>query len=203
VLEGLQVSLKPPWRWQDVVMRHLKELLATYIGKLNVNKAAVELPTLSEEPTPTPEDVSAVNTVARRITLHQNERHLKSLKFLRMRWRADEKGLELQIPSLRTPALVGAFFGWTDWSQGLPTPPTYAVSASLTGSAKPPIIPLHTVAAFKGLEADGVVLYLRESSLGGGPRDEDPDRTSKAYVGVSRAHLSLYIVGHWSVLSQL
>jgi nucleoside phosphorylase len=200
VLEGLQVSLKLPWRWQDVVMRHLKELLAAYIGKLNVTKVAVELPTLSEEPTPTPEDVSAVNTFAKRVTL----RHpVHPLKFLRARWRSDEKGLELQITSLRTPAWIGAFFAWADWSQGLPTLPTYAVSASPTGSAKYPLIPLRTVAAFKGLEVDGVVLYLREYSLGGGPRDEDPHRMSKAYVGVSRAHLSLYIVGHWSMLSKL
>jgi nucleoside phosphorylase len=200
VLEGLPVALGPQLDWQKVVRRHLEEILTTHLGKPQGNKILPELPELSERPVPAQEDVLAVNAFVQRV-IGLRGAVRPHYQAHRLHWRVVGKMLKFNVgPSVLTIAQVTHFFGWTDWSQGLPTVQSHEIRSTGGGSNT---IPLHTVAAFKGLEADGIVLYLRESTLGGGPQPEDPHRMAKAYVGVSRARFLLHIVGDGLLLPYL
>jgi hypothetical protein len=78
-----------------------------------------------------------------------------------------------------------AKFMFDDWADDMPesTGPEYTLINGATPT--PGTIPYFTVSSFKGLEADGVVLFVPT------PR---PDLDAIAYVGVSRAKLALDIV---------
>jgi hypothetical protein len=57
------------------------------------------------------------------------------------------------------------------------------------------VIPIHTVASVKGLEADGVILFISPGTgRAGEVATSAAARRAPAYVGVSRARILLHFV---------
>lgn len=165
LIYGAQVEHAPKKRWQDFVMRYLRNY-----GKPNF--------TLSGELTPTPEDVRLVQTFAARFypKTWGEPRDLRNRQA--WRWTVSANGFGL-LGEYRL-----AKFTFEDWHEDLPVVHGERIRI---GEDAPDVttVPLYTISSFKGLESDGVILFLPNNI---------PDLESQAYVGTSRAKLMLYIV---------
>ena len=90
------------------------------------------------------------------------------------------------------PPDLTSFFLSGDWFETLPKPREVTISSDGRNREGDRLL-LPTVRSFKGLEADGIVLFLRS------PRDE---LEANLYVGISRARLLLCVIAHADVLSR-
>lgn len=176
VLDRLVVETSEPWHWQDTVLECLRT-----IG------AGGPFPSMSSAPAPTHKDVVAVCEWARRwVATQYGGRHdhlAPTLK--RLRWYPREGGRGLGPRA--SPSEIAAFLCRPDWHAGIPAPQHVRVVADAPASRS--VIPLHTVASFKGREADGVVLYVARAADG-----LASVRRALAYVGVTRARFLLHII---------
>jgi hypothetical protein len=177
ILNGLEISLSPQWRWQDAVRNTLGGL-ATQCGYRG------EYPDLSSAFWPSPTDIEKVTRYAEGIAASKTAIQWgvpTPSRINRVTWTAAGTSLSLSRASSRTWL---QFFLRGLWVQALPT----LEAVTLTPGAGEPEageIRLATIPSFKGLESDGVILFIRA------PMDED-DAT--LYVAISRARYLLYLV---------
>jgi hypothetical protein len=178
--------------WQEVVRRSL---------------GTSHLP-LSNDAYPNQDDIQIVANYARSRQSLPQSTDAKALHQMRegarhgaktIRWRLRDGQLSLsplRYGSMAGPSPFLAFFSRQDWDEGLPKPITATVSAEgrANNSSHTPTIPLFTVGTFKGLEADGVILFIRS------PRNE---LEANLYVGVSRAVGYLNIVADPAMLTRV
>lgn len=177
-LSAAEVRIAPAWRWQDAVRSYFKRLGGR---RLHPSGAADDL-MLSDSPVPTDTDLEAV----RRHFLPlcgppPTEYHLH-----RLRWREDSSqgGTYGEIFPPSSPAKVAAFLASSEWATSLPREHVYrfANDGEVTDDAT---LRLWTVDAFKGLEADVIILYCASSMC---------LTKERLYVGISRARHTLHLV---------
>ena len=161
-LEGLTVILRPLWKWQEAVQRFMSEL------------------ELSDEPYPTAADIEVVREMARKTTPPDvSESQLKTV-----RWMDSNDQIVLSHPFGSHFKRARLFFQSADWAAGIPRPKTVKITFHTDGD--PSEIQLFTVSSYKGLEADGVVLFV--------PALQVDQLESNIYVGLSRARFLLHLV---------
>ncbi len=163
---------------------------------------------LSSDAYPNQNDIEDVMKFARGFQSHQsmdaklyhlNREHTRQ-RTMRTRWRLQGEKLTLSQPPTRGAGAdllsFATFFSQADWAEGLPKPRTITVSAEkpATDSERTATIPLFTVGTFKGLEADGVILFIRSV------RDE---LEANLYVGMSRAIGYLNVVAEPTILKRI
>jgi len=167
ILHGLEVADPRSWQWQEAVRRHLATL------------SPRSLPVLSAAPFPTEEDIRIVREFVRGIPI-SSEMAFRSAR-MPLQWRTGElfTGAE---PAVNRVPRIAAFFQSEKWVEGIPPVKMYRVAAG----KDPGSISLFTIGAFKGLEADVVVLFA--------PQAAPLHRSATSYVGISRARLLLYVV---------
>lgn len=192
VLNGLTVTVPNQWRWQDAVVRSLLPVVRRYgysSGALG-QPIPIGLPQLSSEPWPTDHDIAAVTATARRLR-DRAELHGAVLHDGRgLYWKEGASGLYLlNRPDLANAAL--GFFSSRHWADSLPQPRHFVLGQSADGKIQ---IPIWTTSTFKGLESDGVVLFLRQAQH---------NFDANVYVAVSRARLYLNIVTEATTLARV
>jgi len=192
-LNGYEVIFAPLWKWQDVVCEYLTTI-ATQIKGLNHKP---NLPDLSPNILPNQEDMFNVFKFTQQVIINLVYRdsvlpliHDYKVK-MPIKWRDTGENLVLLGRTHSVYALL-AFFTSEEWAKDIPQPKKARISANRE-STNIEQIQLSTVASFKGLESDGVILYI----------DSQRDNLeSNLYVGVSRAKFVLYIVGaHPAILN--
>ena len=173
ILDGVEVSIRPKWKWQDVVYE--------YLGHTE----------LSNQPVPTKEDIKAVMEHAKKVipALFRNSSQIR-----KMNWKATDNHIVLSNPFKKDDKKRGrGFFLLEDWAEGIPPVPKKIIS---TEAASENHIPLKSVDSFKGLEADNVVLVIPANTL-----SDRKELESILYVGLSRARFLLHIIVDKSVAS--
>jgi hypothetical protein len=172
ILYGEKINLLPTKNWQDFITSYL----ARY-GHIRF--------TLSTSPRPTKEDIRAVKDFAQAHYPREwsTPRELRTTSH--WHWINGEHGISLG-GSMRL-----AKFVFDDWADDMPEIKGPEYTLINVGTPTPGTIPYFTVSSYKGLEADGVVLFVPT------PR---PDLDAIAYVGVSRAKLALEIVAERRVV---
>jgi hypothetical protein len=126
----------------------------------------------------------------RRVTL----RFTGQSRLYKCTWRVHEDTLDLDYK--RNTDCLATFFASENWADGIPRPKTLEIIASNEAprDVQRPMIPLYTISEFKGLEADGIVLFVMS------PREH---MEASLYVGLSRARLFLNVVIQRHTLSRI
>ena len=204
-LEGCQlvnteVTIRTSERWQQRVVHYFDRAL-NYYSRKGVTTSndgpeivARNLSGLSDEPFPTPEDVSVVNETAKVFTISRElQRSVLDDPKLRtpFRWQVDGQRLRLmrRHPKPISSAEIAIFFAGDEWLKGLPEPKRFRLTAEARrGKGYLRIFDLN---AFKGLEADSIIF------LAGAFR---PMRDQEMYVAISRARFALVIGDYGGVI---
>lgn len=176
-INGFQVLPRPTWQWQQVVN--------DYLGDLPDG--------LSEEPYPTPDDVQLIVEFARRTLPDDYEPSGRGEK---IQWNITNNRLYLSHLFGKNIQRLRGFFASPNWADDLLKSPSLQVS----NKPLPPEegIRLYSVSAFKGLEADGVILYMPHPYHG-----TLAELEASVYVGLSRARLLLYMVIHRDLTAKI
>lgn len=190
-LTGLTVTVPSRWKWQDVVARSLLPLMRRYGSRKGPlgQPQPLPLPEVSTMPRPTECDIAAVTGLARRLGQRVTGFDIALRDSYRVHWREEPDGPV--ISNARGPHAALAFFASGRWAEGLPQP--WSVVLGKADSCET-TIPIWTTSTFKGLESDGVVLFLRRSQH---------SFDASVYVAVSRARLYLNVVAEAGTLSRL
>ena len=191
VLEGLVVSRRQPYNWEATV----SAVFADVRRKQRVHKYRLEdLASLEQAllRAPMNEDGAVLATYATVVAdiAQQARRTMFLLALFRLhplhprpcRWSRD--GTTLRLLGMRSVDDLFAFFSDPKWVDGLAGPGPVRLVSGPRVLAKDEVR-LSTTEAFKGLEADHVVLFVA------GDREE---LAKHLYVGVSRARGSLHLV---------
>lgn len=181
VLNGVEVANpvdpRDP-RWQDAVNRYLGKYVS---GPL----------IFSDGMTPTENDISNVTRRARDALIKlQGSTHLMQ-GLPKLRWRPGHilTGYQLAI----SPRRLLSFFADPSWADELPENLKVYVTAFGINHDNLTSIPLYTLSGFKGLESDGIVLYIHSPA--------DVSKTN-LYVGLSRAKVLLCVVASLEIISR-
>lgn len=201
MLAGLSVRTVPTWSWRDAVLRVFTALpkpkLSTRARSAGWTPEPLpDVPVLSREPLPTEADKQAVANYCRvvRKIWSQGElgvlhRHPDLMRRQSTRWRSDGT-----IQSLSASATLD-FFETEEWAKDLPASSTVTLtphsdcSEQHTGR-----LPLYSIGAFKGLEADGAVVLVRGDCEGLMPH---------LYVAFSRPKALLHAVVDIGVIHRI
>ncbi|MEK4032531.1 hypothetical protein WOC76_03680 [Methylocystis sp. IM3] len=144
---------------------------------------------MSREPLPTAKDAALVREIAGAFSISRDVRQ-KVLSYWHprnyLRWRLKDQKLKLhrRDPATLVAAEFLMHFEREDWSDGLPTPKNFRLVAERR-EATFDDIQVFDLSAFKGLEADTIILVI------GGHLPMRPEET---YVGFSRARFALAVV---------
>lgn len=191
VLNGLTVTVPNRWRWQDAVARSLFPVLRRYgysRGPVGEPQPVMGLPQMSSEPWPTERDIAAVTALARRLQVNTHGAPVHDGRGLY--WKEGASGLYLLSRPDPSLAALG-FFASGHWADSLPQPRHFVLGQPANGKIQ---IPIWTTSTFKGLESDGVVLFLRQAQH---------NFDANVYVAVSRARLYLNIVTEATTLARV
>ncbi|HNN93622.1 MAG TPA: hypothetical protein PKI03_15180 [Pseudomonadota bacterium] len=203
ILNGISIELAHVWRWQDVVLTYLNSIISTgallsakyFPQPMSAKKKGYRvnpdesMPVLSNGCYPTPDDIVQVSAWASRLAERQRRlpgetgRRGRVAGDTRPRWTA--VGQRLYLSGRMTPEKLLEFFRHPEWADELPRPRQVRIVAEGDATAPEPQIPLFSVGAFKGLEADGVIFY-EPAGLAG--------HSALRYVGISRARWLLHLV---------
>jgi len=165
VLEGLTVTLRPKWRWQEAIYRYFSDL------------------ELSDEPAPTPNDIRLVRNAARKTALAEPPYPTTELR--QVKWVVGPDRIILSHSQGEHIKRSHRFFQSDDWAKGIPRPKSVRITSE-EGADPESTIRLFTVSSYKGLEADGAILFLPASRV---------DRLeANIYVGLSRARFLLHLL---------
>lgn len=168
ILNGLEITQRFNWTWQEAVRNYLQ----TGAKAFNTTEP---LPALSDAPVPTQDDIEAVVHFATQIT----GRKFAIETSKRMWWVVEENKFQLS-PAPHRHWMT--YFTSPSWANGLPEPKMFQLS--LAGN-RPNTIRLADVSSYKGLEADGVILFVQS------PREK---LSANLYVGLSRARYYVHLV---------
>lgn len=177
ILNGLQVDLRFARPWQEVVSFIFQRLANFFVHK-------DPMPELSTALSPTADDVRAVMQYAKAIAQTPAARRAgrpEAARVAHVHWLLDDNDIRLSFASERRMLW---FFSGEDWAKGLPVPRVVALSPA-SSAASEDTVRLSSVSSYKGLEADGVILFVQS------PRDK---LRSNLYVGLSRARFLLHLV---------
>ncbi len=186
LLFNLQIEQAPSLSWQIPVERYLKILSkASELARRQQPK----IPQLSHSPYPTDADIHAVQLFSQRIMSSLSSSIHEVMGPGDYRWHYTNSGLSLKTKDQKYNLYkLARYFSVEDWPKGLPEPDKYWVKPiryPTTHNTKE--IHLSDIASFKGLEADGVVMFIRS------PRD---NIEQFLYVGLSRARYYLHLICH-------
>lgn len=186
-----EIVIHPKWRWQDVVHNYMRSSQAELI--------------LSNELRPTLQDIELVVQYAKKryrgILARSGHRGTSSPKYgdplyvinkYNINWYSTDDNLFLKNVKKSMGYRVFAFFSSQEWADQLPHPRKIRIT---TGHIKSDnSISLYSIASFKGLESDGVILYIPSYRA---------NLEADLYVGISRAKYMLYIVTDKSVFGRI
>lgn len=192
ILDGMSVTVPNRWRWQDAVTKALFPAQRRFgFGMGPVGQPQpIKLPQLSCEPWPTEDDITAVTTFANKLLDRATFSGLPLRNGRGLYWKEATDSLLLRgRPELGHAAL--SFFASGRWADSLPKPRHFVLGQSPDERIS---IPVWTTSSFKGLESDGVVLFLRQAQH---------NFDANVYVAVSRARLYLNIVAETITLSRV
>ncbi|MDX2139306.1 MAG: DUF4062 domain-containing protein [Chloroflexota bacterium] len=162
-------------RWQDFVVQYLNQF------------ARFDTP-LSDGETPTDSDVQVVMRFASAHYPAIWESPDKLRKKHNWTWVESNGGL-----TVRGSYRLG-YFLTPQWAAELPKPQTRTYTLTQTDSIAENEIRFFTVSAYKGLESDGVILFIPAPQA---------ELAAITYVGASRARLALHIVAEKSALKHV
>jgi len=202
MIDNLDIFIKPTWSWQESVRnellqiarqyRHWKPAFADSMRVVDTDQVLRELDELSNAYLPTKDDIERVIHVARHFLLGyipDMPAHYRPI------WRlydsTNSKGKQvLTLNSQSSTAKIHLFCS-SAWVDTLPKVDIYRIRNAEKAKNKPNHIPLYSVSSFKGLEADGIIFFVR--SL----QDKVmPTILPDLYVGSSRARFYLHLVVH-------
>jgi hypothetical protein len=181
-LADLEVPLKPTWSWQDavnLVMPKVLRLARTrapahpYQSSSSQSHQKIDVLQLSNNPYPTEDDVQALSKWAREAVgsfVHHNVTNAIWINVFRD---------YVEFAGAVSPMNVARFLIDGEWIKQLPKPPTLRL-VPIGNMKKGLVIPLHSSATVKGLEADGIVTYIPNIVS---------DLRAHTYVALSRARL--------------
>jgi hypothetical protein len=177
LLYGSIIDLPPVKRWQDFLMNYLRTFGYPY-------------PTfqLSDSPLPTSQDIEIVKEYALKIYSNTWGSPQKLREKHTWNWKETDHGFTV------TGERRLAKFTFDDWADDLPLAQHEQLAIGNARHASSRTLPLFTVASYKGLEADGVILFAPKP---------DTNLSSLVYVGASRAKLVLYIVAEKWVMEHV
>lgn len=192
-LADTEVGVQTNESWQSRITYYFNRALKYYSRKgvsiVDNGKETIErnLANLSGEPFPTSDDVRLVNETAKVFTISRDiQKSILDNPSLRVpfRWQLDGQRPRLlrRHPKPITAAEIAIFFAGDDWPAGLPEPKCFRLTAE--GNWVAGRLRLFELNAFKGLEADSIIL------LAGAFR---PMRDPEIYVAFSRARFALVI----------
>lgn len=186
ILNGFEIEDKPPFSWQEAVQKYLEKLIHTYSTQKAKSGKTIQIqpPSLSNRPFPKEDDIAAVSAFARDIGKAIFKKWEGPTLQKGVVWRMSDQGFSLTKESA---FCVLNFFAIESWPLGLPRIPRVCITADPMSIDRSSLIPiqLQTVASFKGLESDAVILFIRS------PR---PDLEAALYVGLSRARYFLHLL---------
>ena len=152
---------------------------------------------LSGNSQPTPDDLTVVQSAAR----HLCHREKISREPVTMQWIPGQGYLRLRMyvngkVAVPTAANILQFFMSYDWSESIPDIQDLKVVGTdkYSTGIHQSRINLFTPSSFKGLEADGVVMFLG---------NDDHRIVEKSCVGLSRARFFLHVIGGREQLARL
>jgi len=173
LIANLEIVEQPTWRWQEAVYRYLGEF------------------PLSDDPYPNADDIARVIAHNRDKASINDYRHwtsepvVKQLKHVR--WHLVNGRLML-THTTRENNLARPFLLQETWADGIPKPATYTLQPATLERAEH-TLPLYTIPAYKGLEADAVILFIHSTFAG-----EAPQLKWNLYVGLSRGRMLVHVV---------
>lgn len=167
ILNNQTITLPRKWRWQDAIQKYLGDIL------------------LSDEPHPTEDDIWRVTKVAKR-KRPKNPKYYKSERINRDEFKWQITGNIIDIKTRHSFERTIGFLASEYWSQGIPKPTKISISAQY---ALDECIFLTSVSAYKGLEAETVILFVPYPFRG-----TIDQLKSNLYVGMSRARYMLSLV---------
>lgn len=185
ILHGLNIELDVEHRWQEGI--------AHYLPKVQ----------LSDAPYPTENDIATVQSAARRTLLYEYEHLYKDENIVNqayaVKWNVFQGAWRLRPPRdlmgkpNKSRTAIYLYLSAGSWVEGLPEPEFVTIDGDIHRSGND-LICLETVATFKGLESDDVILFV--------PRHQ-ADLEAMSYVGASRARLLLYVVAHREAVARV
>lgn len=192
---GAKVPLREYGSWQDgirlqfkIVIRDPRDLRIPDAGEIWVLDRLGEL---SHEPFPTLADVELVKRIARGFTVKNDlRRRINDIPFFRkgLLWFLQDGRFHLRRrkpePNI-WPVERIMHLERDDWTVGLPHPDFVTLRPYFDAVSSERVIRMYGIEAFKGLEADVVILLIHGSM--------DMHRTA-FYVGISRARCTLVIL---------
>lgn len=174
MLEGLEIEITQKWRWQDAVQHYLSNL---------GNQV------LSDSTYPTEEDIKRVYETAK------NAAHsVSDVKYVK--WKVADDKLILLHPFGNRLHQIRGFFARPNWADGIPHPRKLRITS--TPTSRTDDIPLYTVSSFKGLEAEGVILFVPYPFQG-----TKSELEANIYVGLSRARFLLHMLIDWRMVDYM
>lgn len=214
VLNGLECTDTPRWSWQRAIENEFDHIMKS-LSKQNLsstirNSDSLVIPRLmkrlSKSIRPLPQDIDAVIDFAKNISRQLPRDHLSFPKKGGL-WLELHGELVLDIGLTYEYAYLPMsliqqkvnFFCDRRWADEIPQPPaTYTIlnHEDVIGSSH--FVPLYTVSAFKGLEADGIILYLNHT-----PSQIMSTPIPDIYVGSSRARFFLHLVIPQKILESI
>lgn len=178
ILNNIWVEEKTKWHWQDSVETYLN-IIETTNGRLS----GIVRPTLSNALYPTSEDIELVSNFAQKIVRNASKPIDSEFEQVYFKWFVKNDQLTLNLRRFISPLRLAIFFSSKTWAEGIPQPLGYQLAHSQDYQRESII--LHSVATFKGLESECVVLFIRAL------RDE---LDAHLYVGLSRSRFYLHLV---------
>ena len=179
--------------WQQAVRNEFERGITQAEGLVFPSGGTAEalrhLEELSEDEFPNPNDIKLVMGLARRYTVHPRIRgniNKKMVGRTGLKWVIQGKKASLGragVESFRASEII-IHFERPEWHRGLPKPTTLTLSLDDRGK-RPGLIPVHSVADFKGLESGCILLFIEGASI---------SPTPEVYIGISRARHLLAVL---------
>lgn len=195
-LANYEIVVSDPLAWKEEVIRQFERVLrrrdapGLTLPQGGAKWVKEELGKLSSAPYPTAGDVDRVQRVANSFKVSHAVRAKIERSRTRMRrplhWVGSGSALAFGrgAEGLTWGAELVLYFGRDNWHEGIPEPTVLRITPNYTAEDRISI-PLYSVAEFKGLERDIVILCLRGRTLA---------QNAVIYVGVSRARSKLIIL---------
>ena len=203
ILNGIEVDERQKISWQEAVLHYMHSVCVE-----NLKPSLSNL--ISNNPTPTKDDVKLVCTVASNATYWNFDCKClpalskDKLKKIRVHWvndglkyRLKVSGREILNPiGTMAKAYVVNFFQNENWANALPRYYTYKLlppgEQNISDNCQ--TIPFYRISSYKGLEKDCIILFIPTKRS---------DLKSILYVGISRAKILLQIVINENLMPQL
>jgi hypothetical protein len=165
---GSVIQISTTETWQSVVLKYFERAVLVYeqrgvtVPRDALERVRAEIASLDREPLPTPADVETVRRIAGIFTVSRETRrrvltHWQPRNYLRWRTRDQQLRLRRRDDTPLWAAEIVMHFEREDWPTGLPRPETFRLVPGRR-DAKTNELSVFDLSAFKGLEADTIIL---------------------------------------------